>query len=191
MRRLGLSLPRQRMRSVFDATLGNPLFALEVGRKLIDEAMPAGGEDLPLPDAVEDLLGTRVAALPPQERRLLLAAALTVDLRVGQLAGLGGRESLDSAVERGVVVVDGDHVRAAHPLLAAAATQRSRAAERRELHGVLATVVDREELRFVIARSRRPRPMGRLRRPSPRPRRPPHAVVLRKRRSSSQSTRSG
>jgi DNA-binding CsgD family transcriptional regulator len=146
--RLGLSLPRQLMRSVFDATLGNPLFALEVGRKLVDEGTPAAGKDLPLPDAVEDLLGTRVAALPPEERTLLLAAALTTDLRVGQLAGLGWRESLDSAVERGVVVVDGDHVRAAHPLLAAAATQRSRAAERRELHGVLATVVDREELRI-------------------------------------------
>lgn len=146
--RLGLSLPRQVMRSVFDVTLGNPLFALEVGRKLLDEGVPAAGDEVPLPDAVEELLGTRVAALPQDERRLLLAAALSSDLRVGQLAGLGAGEALDSAVARGVLVVDGGHVRAAHPLLAAAATQRSGEAERRELHGLLATVVDRDELRI-------------------------------------------
>lgn len=144
----GLSLPRHLMRSVFDATLGNPLFALEVGRKLLDEGLPAARVDVPLPDAVEDLLGTRVAALPDDERRLLLAAALSADLRVGQLAGLGAQDALASAVARGVLVVDGDHVRAAHPLLAAAASQRSREAERRELHGLLATVVDRDELRI-------------------------------------------
>ena len=146
--RLGLSLPRQRMRSVFDATLGNPLFALEVGRKLADEAMPAGGEDLPLPDAVEDLLGTRVAALPPQERRLCSPPpSPRTCASANSPASAGGNRSTPRS-SAGVVVVDGDHVRAAHPLLAAAATQRSRAAERRELHGVLATLVDREELRI-------------------------------------------
>src|SRR5262249_4122888 len=33
--RLGLSLPRHVLRRVFDSTLGNPLFALELGRTLV------------------------------------------------------------------------------------------------------------------------------------------------------------
>ena len=55
--RLGLSVSRQLLRRIYDATLGNALFALEVGRKLVDEGPPGIGEDLPVPDAVEDLLG--------------------------------------------------------------------------------------------------------------------------------------
>ena len=59
-----LSLPRPLLRRVVEATLGNPLFALEVGRALAERAAPAGRADSPCPSAVEDLLGTRVAALP-------------------------------------------------------------------------------------------------------------------------------
>ena len=144
---LGLSLSRQLMRRIFDATLGNPLFALEVGRKLKDDGMPAIGDDLPVPDAVEDLLGTRVAGLPPAQRRLLLAVALSPSLRVAQLEALADGSSLAEAIEAGVLVVDGDHVRASHPLLAAAATQHARAAERRDLHRALAYVSGEGELR--------------------------------------------
>jgi hypothetical protein len=44
-------------------------------------------------------------------------------------------------------VVDGEHVRPAHPLLAAVARKRSSVRERREVHGVIARVVDDEPLR--------------------------------------------
>ena len=109
--------------------------------------MPAIGDDLPVPDAVEDLLGTRVAGLPGEVRRLLLAVALSPNLRVGQLTALADPETLDLAVEAGVLVVDGEQVRASHPLLAAAATRQARAAERRELHRELAGVFSAGELR--------------------------------------------
>jgi DNA-binding CsgD family transcriptional regulator len=142
--RLGLTLSRQLMRRIYDATLGSPLFALEVGRKLVEDGPPGIGEELPVPEALEDLLGTRVAGLPRAQRRLLLAVALSPSLRVGQLAGLAEAASLDEAVEAGVLVLEGEHVRASHPLLAAAATSRSRAAERRELHGALAAISEGE-----------------------------------------------
>ncbi len=145
--RLGLTLPRHLLRRIFDSTLGNPLFALEVGRQLVDSALPAIGDDLPVPDAVEDLLGTRVAGLPGEVRRLLLAVALSPNLRVGQLTALADPETLDLAVEAGVLVVDGEQVRASHPLLAAAVTRQARAAERRELHRELAGVFSAGELR--------------------------------------------
>ena len=106
--RLGLTLPRHLLRRIFDSTLGNPLFALEVGRQLVDSGLPAIGDDLPVPDAVEDLLGTRVAGLPGEVRRLLLAVALSPKLRVGQLTALTDPETLDLAVEVGVLVVDGE-----------------------------------------------------------------------------------
>ena len=145
--RLGLTLPRHVLRRLYDATLGNPLFALELGRKVQDDGVPAIGEDLPVPDDVEELLGTRVAGLPEAVRHVLLAVALSPTLRVGQLASLAEPEALDLAVDAGVLVVDGDHVRASHPLLAAAAVRQSQARERRELHRELAGAVPEGELR--------------------------------------------
>ncbi len=144
--RLGLSISRQLLRRIYDATLGNALFALEVGRKLVDEGLPGIGEDLPVPDAVEDLLGLRVDRLPDGVRRLLLAVALSPDLRVGQLTMLADNETLDRAVANSVLVVAGDHVRASHPLLAAAVVERADPAECRELHGRLAAAVGETEL---------------------------------------------
>src|SRR5262249_41832840 len=145
--RLGLTLPRHSLRQLYEVTLGNPLFALEVGRVVMEGGVAANGGDLPVPDAVEDLLGTRVASLPDSVRRVLLAVALDPTLEVGQLASLADPEAIDSAVEAGVLVVDGDRIRAGHPLLAAAAVRDARVAERRELHAELARVVAAGELR--------------------------------------------
>ena len=88
--RLGLRLPHQLLRRVHETTVGNPLFALEVGRKLAGRDLDATTDDLPIPDHVEDLLGLRVADLDEPVRRLLLAIALEPDLRVPQLRVAGG-----------------------------------------------------------------------------------------------------
>ena len=147
--RLGLSLPRNVLRRVFETTLGNPLFTLEVGRTLAARGTPAIGADLPVPDEVEDLLGTRVAQLTDSVRRLLLALALQADLRLPQLTALADHQALEEAVEAGVVVVDGNRARPSHPLLAAAAKTQARARDRRQLHLELATVVADDELRAL------------------------------------------
>jgi DNA-binding CsgD family transcriptional regulator len=144
---LGLTLPRHLLRRITDATLGNPLFALELGRELTRAGLPAIGEDLPVPDAIEELLGTRVSHLPASTRKVLLAAALSVDPTPAQLAAIASAEAVDDAVDAGVLLVDGSRVRASHPLLAAAAKKRSRPRTRRELHLELAGVVADEELR--------------------------------------------
>lgn len=136
--RLGLTLPRRVLRQVFDAARGNPLFALELGRTLVERGVPEIGEELLVPEAVEDLLGARVAGLPEPVRRLVLAVALSTDLRVSQLGAVSEPDALDEALDAGVLRVDGDRVRLVHPLLAAAALRRSRSVERRELHRELA-----------------------------------------------------
>jgi DNA-binding CsgD family transcriptional regulator len=146
--RLGLSPPRNVLRAVFETTLGNPLFTLEVGR-VIARGADAIGRELPVPDEVEALLGTRVSQLTRPVRRILLALALQADLRLTQAAVLGGEVALDDAVEAGVVVVENDRVRPAHPLLAAAARARAGAGERRKLHLELAHVVADDELRAL------------------------------------------
>ena len=38
--RLGLSLQRQHLRRVVETTLGNPLFALEIGRSFVELGVP-------------------------------------------------------------------------------------------------------------------------------------------------------
>jgi DNA-binding CsgD family transcriptional regulator len=145
--RLGLSPSRHLLRRIADATLGNPLFALEVGRVLVERGLPGITEELPVPDAVEDMLGARVTLLSPEARRPLLAVALGGDLPASELERLAGAEALAEAVEVGVLVVDDERVRASHPLLAAAAQKRSQPDERRALHRALARTAADEELR--------------------------------------------
>ena len=125
--RLGLTLPRVLLRRIVATTLGNPLFALELGRVVAGRGPLGPGEDIPVPDAVEDLLGTRVAELAGSMRTVLLAVALGGDLRVSELRAIGDPGAVDDGIDAGVLVLDRDRVRAFHPLLAAAARRRSRA----------------------------------------------------------------
>lgn len=148
LERLGLSLSRPVMRRLFDATLGNPLFALELGRTLVVDGVPALGGELPVPERVDELLGTRVAALPEAPRRVLTIVALSPDLRLGQLLQVVDEHALDEAVAAGVLHVEGDHVRAAHPLIAAAAVRDCPPDERRALHRLVAETGIDSELRI-------------------------------------------
>jgi DNA-binding CsgD family transcriptional regulator len=145
--RLGLALPRHVLRRVFEVAAGNALFALQLGRVLVERGLPEIGEDMPVPDAVEDLLGTHVDGLSPPVRRLLLAVALSAEPRLSELASVAGPAAVDEALDESVALVQGDRVRAAHPLLAAAVRGRSRASERREIHLALAAAVEDGELR--------------------------------------------
>jgi DNA-binding NarL/FixJ family response regulator len=149
--RLGLSVRRDLLRRITQTTLGNPLFALELGRELAARGSPRIGDEITIPPTVEDALGTRVARLPRGVAGVLLAVALGTDLRTSQLAAMASGAELDAALDAGVVAVDGDHVRATHPLLAAAARQRSHPHERRAMHRELAGVVrdDQQRVRHL------------------------------------------
>jgi DNA-binding CsgD family transcriptional regulator len=139
--RLGQSLPRRVLRQVFDTSGGNPLFAVELGRALIEGGLPEIGAALPVPELLEELFGARVAALTPDVRWALLAVALSGGLSREELAGVVDPLAIEDAQATGVLIVDGAHVRASHPLLAAAALRRSSAVERRDLHLALANAV--------------------------------------------------
>ena len=145
--RLGLTPSRALVRRVFDATLGNPFFVLEVGRTLAEHGEPGIGEELPVPATIDGLLGTRVAALPGGVRRALLAVALSPGLMVAQLEEVAAPDAVDAAIAAGVLVVDRDRVRPSHPLVSATVTRDADPDERRGLHGALSAVVVADELR--------------------------------------------
>ncbi|MGZ4197265.1 MAG: LuxR C-terminal-related transcriptional regulator [Solirubrobacteraceae bacterium] len=147
--RLELTLSRQLLSRIVEVTQGNPLFALEIGRSLFHAGTPTVADEIPLPDAVGELFGERVARLPSATRRVLLAVALSADPCVDRVAAVTGAGAIEDAVEAEVVEIEGDRLRAAHPLLAAAAARHSRARERRELHLALAAVAGEEQLRIL------------------------------------------
>ena len=152
--RLGLRLPHHLLRRVYDTTMGNPLFAIEVGRMLAGREPESWGDELPVPDAVEDLLGLRVADLPEVARRVLLALALDSDLRVAQVGELAGPDAVAQAAAAGVVDVDGERIRPAHPLLAEAARRSASGDDVRRLHADLSEVVadeQRQTLHLALA----------------------------------------
>jgi DNA-binding NarL/FixJ family response regulator len=154
---LGLSLPRHLLRRLVAATMGNPLFALEIGRTFVAQGLPETGGEIPLPDSIEDVLGIRVARLPPAVRRLLLAVALSGGLRPSDLVDVADATVLDDAVDAGVLIVEADRVRVSHPLLAAAVKKHSSTRSRRSLHLRLARIVADDLLRarhLALATSR-------------------------------------
>ena len=142
--RLGLVLPRPALRRVHEVSGGNPFFALELGRALQGhEAELSAGEPLPVPDRLQELVRTRLEALPPESRDALAAAAALSQPTVGLLAAavVHADKALRPALEAQVVELEGDRVHFTHPLLASAAYQSLDAIERRELHRRLADVV--------------------------------------------------
>jgi DNA-binding CsgD family transcriptional regulator/tetratricopeptide (TPR) repeat protein len=145
--RIGLALPRRILRQVFDTSRGNPLFALELGRVLADQGVPALGQQMPQPELVEDLFGTKVARLRARIRRTLLAVALSDGLTMPQLVALAGPEAVEECLAGDLLAREGARVRASHPLLAGAAVTHSPPRERHEAHLLLARLVDDEVLR--------------------------------------------
>jgi AAA ATPase domain len=127
--RLAGPLPRRVARQVFEASGGNPLFAVELGRAVLERGVPEIGAALPVPAVLGELFGARVGALRPEVRRALLAVALSGGLTGAELAAVGGPLTVQDAEAAGVLVVDGARVRASHPLLAAAAAGQAAAAE--------------------------------------------------------------
>jgi len=147
--RFGLTMSRHRLLRVVELTGGNPLFAVEVGRTLLERDGASLDDDVPLSESLEEMLGNRVAQLPPRVRRALLAVALSEDPRTDQLVGIIEERALDDAVDAGAVVIDGQRVRASHPLLAAAAEKCSRAGDRRRLHLALSQTARDEPTRAM------------------------------------------
>ncbi|HET8684484.1 MAG TPA: AAA family ATPase [Micromonosporaceae bacterium] len=130
---------------VHEASEGNPLFAVELGRALVARGGAVGfGEPLPVPERLRPLLAERLASLPPSSAPVLLLAAAAARPTVALVApDPGAREGLDAAVAAGLVEVEPDGgVCFAHPLLRELVYADADPADRQVAHETLAARVD-------------------------------------------------
>jgi DNA-binding CsgD family transcriptional regulator len=148
--RLGLELPRPQLVQLREMTGGNPFYALEVGRELAT-ARPAPGRQLPVPTTLSQLLGRRLSRLPGETRETLLSAAALAQPTVPALAAAHGSaervtDALEQAAAAGVIALEDDRVRFAHPLLVSVCYEQAPRWRRRAAHRRLAgTIADDEE----------------------------------------------
>ncbi|MEW6267690.1 MAG: AAA family ATPase [Thermodesulfobacteriota bacterium] len=149
--RLGHLFPRPVLRRIADTSHGNPFFALEIARALLDgHVAVAAGEPLPVPQAASALVERRLARLPARTRAALLAVAAcstTATSRFERLLGRDDASSLVRAVQAGILDSNGGELRFTHPLLASAVYRSASPRERRALHERLAALVDDVEER--------------------------------------------
>src|SRR3954447_21586694 len=146
--RLGLALSRPVIVRVHGITGGNPFFALELGRALVEGSIHTEDADVELPESLRAVVAQRLGALPSRVRETLTAVAALASPSVALLAALGGScvDDIELAEQRGVVGFDGERIRFAHPLLAPACYEAMPLHRRRRLHERLAELdVDLEE----------------------------------------------
>ncbi|HJT95796.1 MAG TPA: AAA family ATPase [Mycobacterium sp.] len=148
--RLGRSLSRPTMVQISETSGGNPFYALELARAIDDGA--AGSRQV-LPPTLCDLMRHRIGSLNRDACALLLAAASVANPTVQLLAEVN-YNTIDRTVEllceaegKGLIRVDGDDVRFAHPLLARSVYTDASPAERRAMHRKLAQAVVLPELK--------------------------------------------
>lgn len=143
---LGLTMPPRTLLRLFDATQGNPLLTLELGRALAGGRTWTIGTEPPVADLAGNPFGARVAKLPGPHRALL-ATALSGRLSLPQLMAVADHAAVEELVAAGLLIPDGERVRLSHPLVAVAARRHSRIGERRALHLALADMAGDETLR--------------------------------------------
>jgi DNA-binding CsgD family transcriptional regulator len=131
---------------------GNPFFALEIARALTGQGVrPAPGEPLPVPENLQALLGTRLAALPSSAADLLLvvaAAARPTEELVFAAAARPNRApaGIRRAEKAGILQRAGGRIGFTHPLLGSTVYAAATPEARRSAHRRLADLVaDPEE----------------------------------------------
>ena len=150
--RLDVQLPARSLAYLRQMSGGNPFFALEIGRAMLQR--PGGLEsepDLTLPATLQDLVRDRLASLTRSATEATQIAAALSRPTTRHLEALMGKDTCATAVESaaraGILELDGERVRFAHPLLASVAYAQIAPEQRQELHARLAEIVDDVEER--------------------------------------------
>ena len=142
------TIPRPVLRRIHTVSGGNPLYALAIARELAPEQ--TGGGDISVPPSIVEALGQRLRSVDARGHDAMLAVAAVSHptLALLQVVVPGFTLSdLDSAVRADVIEIAGERVRFTHPLLASTHYSSVHAARRRELHRLLADVLEDEEER--------------------------------------------
>lgn len=144
---LDVAFARPTMVRIVAACGGNPFYAVEIARELVRSgASTTPGARLPIPAQLRDLVRKRIARLPPRTRQALLVASCLSHPG----SPLVDVEALAPAERAGIVHVDGaGRVQFAHPLLASVVYESVSQAERRAIHGSLASSLLEPEARAL------------------------------------------
>jgi DNA-binding CsgD family transcriptional regulator len=147
--RLGRAFSRPVMVRIHAVSGGNPFYALELARAIDERSVPA---EIPLSARLFELVHARVGSLGPNVSEALLAAACAAAPTVALVARAIDTEPqrtaalLEVAESKGVIGIDGQRVRFAHPLLAKGVYTDATPAQRRSMHRRLAHIVEEPEL---------------------------------------------
>ena len=149
--RLNRTISRPLLRRIHRGAGGNPLYALAIALEL--EARHANGEradELPVPRTLSDAIELRLGHLDPRASTAMLAVAALSQPTLAMLQAAIPEftlSDLESAEAAGVIEISGGRVRFTHPVLASTHYASAPSSMRRELHRVLATVIDDEQER--------------------------------------------
>ncbi len=144
------------------ASGGNPFVALEIARALIESGEPVVfGLPLPVPASLRQLLGRRIVRLPVATREALLMVSGLADADEGKVARALELDGLDAvlapAVKAGILELERERIRFAHPMMASVVYAAASPRQVRELHARLAEVsTDVEDRARHLARSAKP-----------------------------------
>jgi DNA-binding NarL/FixJ family response regulator len=142
--RLGAGYPRGMLHRVYEASGGNPFFALELARTLARRGRSVGPSDpLPVSDRLRALLTERLAALDDRVRRAMLLVAASARPGRALLAECRVSAELEAARASGLVEIrGGDLVGFTHPLLGELIYGDASDEERTAAHALLAEHTD-------------------------------------------------
>ena len=150
--RLGTALPRFALARLYDTCGGNPFYALECARTLLDHPhMSITKEPIPIPRSISGLVQRRLRGLTPLVRQVGRLVAASSDRRERLIrAACDETESwtaVDQAIDEGIIERAGDVLRFTHPLLQSALYSEMPLSERRQVHRRLAVVAEDIEQR--------------------------------------------
>ncbi len=148
--RLGAEFHLPTVQRIHEASGGNPFYALEIARALLRGDEPEAGQPLPVPGTLLELLRSRVAAVPEDERDALLVLAAMSSATVATLESASDphrpARMPARAVDAGLVEIDGEKVRFTHPVFKSAILAEAAPDRLRDVHRRLAEVAtDAEE----------------------------------------------
>jgi DNA-binding CsgD family transcriptional regulator len=151
---LPVSFTRPTWRALHRISGGNPFFALQLAEALDRRGRQSPSEGLPIPDTLVDVMRDRLTALSPTARSALLPVAALAQPSLSLMhAGAADATGVEEAVDAGVLHVDGERLRFAHPLLESYVYGDASQAERRAVHRrLVGLVADPEENALHLGR---------------------------------------
>jgi DNA-binding CsgD family transcriptional regulator len=149
--RLDVAFPRPTLIRLWQASGGNPFFALELASALHRRGgVVAPGDDLPLPSDLNEVLQDRLAGISSAALALARAVAALADPTLPLVEAAVGRHAdagLAEVLAARIIELDGERLRFTHPLLGSAVAARQTPSRRRLLHARLVTLVPTAEER--------------------------------------------